>query len=347
MSLPEVLTLTPPEDLPEQDRVWFDPHQDARGRFFNPWGVNNERGFFDVVKWKLGGKSPFSDAGPPTIPVAARPQHVLSSLGEGGRVMWLGHASLFVEIDGVAALIDPIFGWAGPAARLTPAPLGVDELPHVDMVLISHGHRDHLDAASLKALAKRFGPELLWVVPLGLGRSLPAGARRVVELDWWQQVDVRGVAVTLVPAQHWHQRTPLDRNQALWGGWVLRGSRSLYHSGDTGYFSGFSAIGHVFPELDLAVLPLGAYEPRWFMKEQHMSPESSVQAFVDLGARRFLGMHWGTFNLTDEPADHGAYTLLPRILEERELPQERFVVLKHGGGVGLDGEVVEGAGVFG
>ncbi|MCB9797774.1 MAG: MBL fold metallo-hydrolase [Alphaproteobacteria bacterium] len=347
MSLPAVLTLDTPDDLPSADRVWFEPHRDAAGRFFNPWGAKNERGFFDVLKWKLGGQSEFAEARykDPNIPVAARPREVLSSLEAGGRVMWLGHASLLVEIDGVTALIDPVFGRAGPVPRLAPTPLGVDDLPQVDVVLLSHGHRDHLDAASLKALAKRFGPELLWVTPLGLGRALPGGAKRVVELDWWQQVDLRGVAVSFVPSQHWHQRTPLDRNQALWGGWVLSGSRSVYHSGDTGYFDGFAAIGRVFPDIDLAVLPLGAYEPRWFMSQQHMSPESSVQAFLDLGAQRFLGMHWGTFNLTDEPADHGAYTLLPDIVRERGLEAERFVVVKHGGGVSLGGEVLEAASV--
>ena len=211
-------------------------------------------------------------------------------------------------------------------------------LPRIDVVLVSHGHYDHLDRASLAAVA-RCWPEAVFAVPLGQERSLPRVCQRVIRLGWWQSLTVRGVQFTLTPAQHWHRRGPFDQDRALWGGWHLRGSRSVFHSGDTGYFEGFRTIARVLGAPDIAVLPLGAYEPRWFMAEQHMSPEDSLQAFVDLGARAFMGMHWGTFDLTDEPADHGAFTLLPEIAAARGLSRDRLHVLGHGGALGFGGEV--------
>lgn len=335
----EVERVVLPDGISE-DPVWTGTHQ-RRGVFFNPWRDEPLQGPMDLLRWQLS-SNPFAAdkracAPPQTIP------HALSrwqELGEGGRVLWLGHASFLVEIDGVRVLIDPVFGRAGRLMpRLNTAPVGVAELPSVHAVAVTHGHYDHLDAASLGALARRH-PDLLFVVPLGLGRALPRRCRRVVELDWWQRVRVEGVDIALVPAQHWHRRGPFDANRALWGGYVVRGTRSVYHSGDTGWFDGFGVIGRVFPGLDVALLPMGAYEPRWFMNPQHMPPEASVRAFVDLGARHMLAMHWGTFDLTDEPYDHGPRVLLPAQVAEAGLAGERVHVVAPGGGLDL----VSGAG---
>lgn len=327
-----------PASVPDELAVYFAPHR-AQGRFHNPWDVNVEASLGRLLKWQTS-TNPWRarKRGAPSVQVEPDPLGAWNDRDASGRVAWLGHASLLVQIDGVTVLIDPIFGWAGPVPRKAPTPLQAAELPHVDVVAITHGHYDHLDAGSVKRLADRFGPDLTIVVPLGLERSLPRAARpcRVVPLDWWQAVTVRGVDVCLVPAQHWHRRSMGDVNQAFWGGYVVRGSRSVYHSGDTGYFAGFSAIGHVFGDLDLAVLPVGAWEPRWFMGEQHMDPDGSIQAFADLGARRFLAMHWGTFDLTDEPLDEGPIEL-ERAAERAGLPfDERFAIAPHGGVLGLD-----------
>jgi L-ascorbate metabolism protein UlaG (beta-lactamase superfamily) len=143
--------------------------------------------------------------------------------------------------------------------------------------------------------------------------------------------------VCLVPAQHWHRRGLFDDNRALWGGYVVRGTRAVYHSGDTGYFDGFHAIGRAFPSIDVALLPLGAYEPRWFMSTQHMAPEQSAQAFLDLGAAQFVGMHWGTFDLSDESVDDGPRLLARVVEEDARVDPRRFHVLRHGGSLGLDG----------
>ena len=335
-TLPAVVDTPVSEEIRGAFPRFFAEHRDGQG-FFNPWGRMPVKSPRELWEWQRG-ENPFKTekATPPPVKRAADPRGEFEALDPRGRLLWLGHASVLIEIDGVRVLVDPVFGRASPAVpRKVPAPLRPDALPRVDVVVVTHGHYDHLDRPSVRALARRFGAEVLFVVPLGLGKSLPRACQRVVELDWWQQVQVRGVGVHLVPAQHWHRRSLLDTNKALWGGCVVSGSHSVYHSGDTGFYEGFSVIGQVFSGLSAAVLPLGAYEPRWFMGSQHMNPAESVQAFLDLGAQHFVGMHWGTFDLTDEPLDHGARTLLPRLIAERDLNPERFHVLPHGGGLGL------------
>jgi L-ascorbate metabolism protein UlaG (beta-lactamase superfamily) len=159
----------------------------------------------------------------------------------------------------------------------------------------------------------------------------------VIELDWWQYVEIEGVRVHLVPAQHWHRRGLFDTNKSLWGGYVLEGTHRIYHSGDTGYFGGFRAIGRVFGGIDAACLPLGAYEPRWFMSAQHMSPEQSLSALDDLSATHLVGMHWAAYDLSDEPIDAG-----PRLLLQTAavggMAESRLHVLRPGGSLALRGK---------
>jgi L-ascorbate metabolism protein UlaG (beta-lactamase superfamily) len=310
------------------------------GRFANPWEAPPRPGLRDVFRWQMG-----RERGEKRVvaqPLAAAPLEAFGALPDAFRVLWLGHASFLIELEGTRLLVDPVFGRAGGLVpRVTELPFPPDALPRPHAVLLTHGHHDHLDARSVRALARRFGPELLFVAPRGLGRALPRECRRVVELDWWQEIAVESARVCLVPAQHWHRRGLFDEDRALWGGYVMRGAspgaRAVYHSGDTGYFEGFRAIGQVFPALDVAILPLGAYEPRWFMGSQHMPPEASAQAFADLGAAHFVGMHWGTFDLSDEGVDDGP-RLLDRVVdEEPRFDARRFHVLRHGGSLGLDG----------
>jgi L-ascorbate metabolism protein UlaG (beta-lactamase superfamily) len=220
--------------------------------------------------------------------------------GGDAQMTWIGHASFLLTLGGLRVLVDPVFSERlGPHARLTPPGIPLRDMPSVDVVLLTHNHRDHFDEESLR----RLGKAPCYVAPLGNGALLRRfGAERVVELDWWQSIAIGSIEVTLVPAQHWSARYLVDRNEALWGGYVIRGPEAtLYHSGDTAFFDGFTEIGRRLGPIDWAMLPIGAYAPRWFMAPHHMCPEETSEAARMLGARNVAAMHWGTFRLSDEP----------------------------------------------
>jgi L-ascorbate metabolism protein UlaG (beta-lactamase superfamily) len=218
--------------------------------------------------------------------------------------VWLGHATWALRLGAQLVVTDPVFGRAGKGAvaRLVPPGAAPGDparpLPPVDVVTLSHDHMDHMDLRSLR----RLGPAPCYVVPVGNGPRLAAlGLPRVVELDWWQSHTEGALTITLVPARHWAMRMPWTRNETLWGGFVIRGPEGVaYHAGDTAYGPHFAEIAARCGPIDWAMLPIGAYAPRWFMAPQHMNAEEAGRAFVELGARHLLAMHWGTFRLTDE-----------------------------------------------
>jgi N-acyl-phosphatidylethanolamine-hydrolysing phospholipase D len=223
-------------------------------------------------------------------------------------VTWVGHATFYVRLDGVAFLTDPIYSerasplsFAGPR-RLVPPGVPLEALSRLDFALLSHDHYDHTDLPTIRLLAQRGVP---FVVPTGVGEIVrQAGGRVAAELGWWQEARVAGVAVTCVPARHFSGRGPTDRNRRLWAGFVVAAeTRRFYFPGDTALFDGFAEIGRRTGPLDLACLPIGAYEPRAIMGPVHLNPEEAVRAALDLGARAAVGMHFGTFDLSDEPLD--------------------------------------------
>ena len=222
-------------------------------------------------------------------------------------VTWVGHSTLLIQLDGVNILTDPHWGeraspvtFAGPK-RVTPPGLAFDDLPPIHVVLISHDHYDHLDVGTVQRLAAAHRPRFL--VPLGLKAWFAdLGITEVEELDWWQERRVRGLTLTCVPAQHFSGRTPWERNQRLWSGWAVAGrSKRLYFAGDTAYYEGLREIGARLGPFDLAAVPIGAYLPPEIMKPSHLSPEEALQALGDVRGRRFVPIHWGTFDLADEP----------------------------------------------
>jgi N-acyl-phosphatidylethanolamine-hydrolysing phospholipase D len=258
---------------------------------------------------------------------------------------WIGHATMLLQVAGVNIITDPILSerafmvqFAGPKRKVAAA-LNAAQLPHIDVVLISHNHYDHLDRDTVLALNAQPGGPPLFMVPLGVKDWMAElGISNVRELDWWQQTTVSGLTIDFVPSQHWSARSPFDRFETLWGGWVVRaGDRgpnaakpfSFFFAGDTGYSKDFADIGARYGGFDLAMLPIGAYEPRWFMKAQHVDPAEAVKIMQDVHAKQAIAIHWGTFELTDESLDAPPAALAAAVKEAGIAPG-RFAVLKHG-----------------
>jgi len=220
---------------------------------------------------------------------------------------WIGHATFLVRMDGVTFLTDPMFSdraspvsFAGPP-RLVPPGVPIDALPAVDFVLLSHDHYDHADVQSVKQLAAR---GTVFVVPLGLGEWIRRLGGKAIELGWWQEVERHGVRIQAVPAQHFSGRSPGDFARRLWAGWVVTGpTRRFYHAGDTGYSPDFATIGERLGPIDLAVVPIGAYAPASVNRFIHTTPEEALRVGLDVRARYIVAMHFGTFDLADEPVD--------------------------------------------
>jgi N-acyl-phosphatidylethanolamine-hydrolysing phospholipase D len=240
-------------------------------------------------------------------------------------ITWIGHSTFLVRMDGVTFLTDPMFSeraspvsFAGPRRLVAPG-VPLEELPRIDFVTLSHDHYDHTDLPSIAALARRGAR---FVAGLGMGDLVRQAGGDVVELDWGGSVTMGPVRVYCVPAQHFSGRSLGGRGRRLWAGWVVEGpTRRFYHAGDTGYSAGFRALREQFGEIDLAALPIGAYAPRAMMRFVHLDPDEAVQAALDLDANHAVGMHWGTFDLTDEAPDE---------------PPRRFRAAANAAGLGPD-----------
>jgi len=306
-------------------------------RFFDPDGVP-PKPLGAVLRWQFGSgrqratwpdwaPSPDADTPPPRV------------TGNSVRLSFVGHASWLIQTSGLNILVDPVwsmraspFGFAGPKRHNDPG-IAFEALPDIDIVLVSHGHYDHLDLATLSRLAAKFSPRT--ITPLGNDVTMRSAdaAIKAEAFDWNDRVDLgHGLAVTLVPTRHWSARGLFDRNKTLWASFVLETpAGKLYIVCDSGYGEGkhFRRVAEAHGPLRLAILPIGAYEPRWFMRDQHMNPADAVMALADCGAQQAIAHHHGTFQLTDEAID-APVTALSAALDEAKIPRERFVALKPG-----------------
>ncbi|MFN7982785.1 MAG: MBL fold metallo-hydrolase [Vicinamibacterales bacterium] len=303
-------------------------------RFFNP-GRANGRGPTEVPKMLAETRQPW----PSSLPVHQQrpaPHHPDAWV----TLTFVGHSTFLIQTGGATIITDPVFSkrasplsFVGPR-RVRDAAVAIEHLPPIDIVLLSHNHYDHCDLDSLRYIRKRFDPVM--VTPLRNGRiARKAGYHRVEELDWWEQTHATPLPVTLTPAQHFSARTPFDRNRALWGSFVVDvDSKRLFFAGDSGYAPHFADVRARLGEVDLALLPIGAYEPRWFMRDIHMNPEEAVQAHLDLGSLHSVGMHFGTFRLTTEAIDE-PLRALEEAKREKGVHQHAFRTLDFGQSVAL------------
>ncbi len=301
-------------------------------RFNNPGEPETDRTLGEILRWKLMGTAV---AWPRQVTVE---QAMPDASVDGLRVTMVGHATLLIQAADLNLLTDPVWAErASPASfigpkRVTAPGIAFENLPRIDAILVSHNHYDHLDITTLRRLHERDAP--LIVTPLGndeiIRRHVPDA--KVVAGDWGDRFKIKGAEIDIVPANHWSSRNLNDRRMALWGGFMLHTSVGLvYFAGDTGYGGGriFRSLRKQYGPPDLALLPIGAYAPEWFMGAQHCNPEDAVQIMLDLEARHALGIHWGTFQLTDEARNEPAERLMSA-LAKRDIAPERFSPAKPG-----------------
>jgi N-acyl-phosphatidylethanolamine-hydrolysing phospholipase D len=332
-------------------------HHHAAAGYRNNYVASVTKSLRDVLRWqwqRYRQKLPPD----PEIPTPTAPpdmDFILHNAGAGTdmvrAVTWLGHATTLVQASGLNVLTDPIFSqrasplrFAGPRRAQLPG-VALEALPRIDVVVISHNHYDHLDRDSIVSLAKQPGGSPLFLVPLGIKAWMARlGITSVVELDWWDvyrhpAADGRSTEFHFTPAQHWSARSPFDRNKTLWGAWSVLGEDfHWFFSGDTGYSKDFVDTQRHFAErqnaangggFDVALIAVGACEPRWFMQAQHVDPAEAVQIHLDLRAKRSVGVHWGTFALADEPLDHPIKALAVA-REARGVPEAEFSLMAVG-----------------
>ncbi len=316
--------------------------------FQNRYAASGSRGSF--LKWQLErlwyGLP--KDSSRPIEPIPPDLDYLRHAEGQTS-VTWIGHATVLLQVDGLNILTDPMFSdYASPfppfgPKRHQPPGLSLQELPHIDVVLISHNHYDHMDLESLRSLAQQAGGPPLFLIPLGnegwfrdnMPKLIYEGqGRNVFAMDWDDQHTVHGKSADMVihfdAVQHWSARSLWDRDETLWGSWALiHPYFRFWFSGDLGYSKDTVDIGRKYGNFDLAAIAIGSYEPRWFMKQYHVNPDEAVRVMQEIGARQALGIHWGTFQLSDEPLDQPPQDL-SAALTTHGLSSDSFFVLRHG-----------------
>ena len=287
----------------------------------NTNGVASDKSFSDMLKWIRSDIEPVITK----IELSSEWQN-LDLSKDDNYAIWIGHSTFLIKKNGVTILTDPIFSnRASPLRnigpkRLIPPAIPLDELPSIDIVTVSHNHYDHLDIRSLKKLSKN-NPKAIFLVPAGDEKLLKRKKiKNVYDFDWWKSIEHKGFEITFTPVQHWSKRSLFDRNKSLWGGWFFKHKDySFYHAGDTGYSKDFIDTKIKLGSPKYAFIPIGAYDPEWFMAESHVNPEDAVQIMLDLEAEKSFGMHWATFVLTDEDTIEPKIRLEKAMMEHKDL----------------------------
>jgi L-ascorbate metabolism protein UlaG (beta-lactamase superfamily) len=277
-----------------------------------------DKGFFSLLKWRITRDSP--DWKEVRNQKFHKPKFQRS---EELKLTLIGHSTVLIQINNINILTDPhyskrssIVTWAGPKRVIQPA-IKISDLPPIDLVLISHNHYDHLDIPTLKLLNAKFSPKVL--VGLGNKELLRSnGITNVVEMDWWDKFLFNDIPISFTPTQHWSARGLFDKRKTLWGGFLIEATKKIFFAGDTGYGKVFKQINKKYGAIDVGLIPIGAYEPRWFMKDAHVNPEEAVKIFLDLKLKHGFGIHFGTFkDLTDEPIDKPINDLNQALLKSK------------------------------
>src|SRR5687767_1700322 len=291
-------------ELPTIKSGWPGTPVDQKDRF-----INDEFPFLpstvDLIKWKAGGNKFEQEKTNDTARLEVKdPREFLLSNRDG--ILWLGHASFYIRLNGVGILTDPVFGDPTFLRRFVPVSSQLEHLARVDYVLLSHDHRDHMDESTLRAIAKKF-PNAKFLAGLRSDDVLnewKTSTNPVQTAGWFQEFESSADAVRIyfLPVRHWSRRGLFDTNWRLWGGYVIQSDKAtIYFGGDSGYGRHYTEVGELFPNIDYFLIGIGAYEPRWFMEPNHNDPSDAVKAFIDSGARHLIPMHYGTFDLSDEP----------------------------------------------
>ncbi len=318
-----------------------------KNKYSNPYIKDIKRTFWHFLKWQLGH---YGSRAPNTMPPAdfEYPIPDKQLIKNEPRVVWINHSTFLIDIDGVKILTDPIwakrcspFNFIGPKRKHEPF-LAIEDLPEIDVVLISHNHYDHLDKQSVKALHQKF-PNIMWFIPIGVAKWFSKrGIHKVKELKWWEEMffyipeKKAKLWISSVPAQHHSGRGIFDANRSLWMGFVVKAFRekmepkSFYFVGDTAYNEhDFKKIGELFPQIDLCLCPIGTYQPDEFMLTVHSNPDQAVQIHIDTKAKLSIGMHWKTFHLSDEAPSAPPYDLY-LAMQNRGLNPSHFLPLEPG-----------------
>lgn len=300
-----------------------------RKRYENLDSVSNKKTLQDMRRWMKERRSKTKDLTQQILHAAEKELEKLHHNESLPSITWVGHSTFLIQMNGLNMLTDPV--WAkrmGMQKRLTEPGIQIKDLPKIDVVFISHGHYDHLDFQSISKL--KGSPT--FYVPIGLKSAFTRrGYKKVVEANWWDSWEHEGLTFTFVPAQHWTRRSLLDMNTSHWGGWIVEDSstqKSIYFVGDTGYFRGFHEIAKRFG-IDMVLMPIGAYEPEWFMADSHINPEDAIKAFIDLNGNMFIPMHYGAYRLADDTGPE-ALERLHKEWERLRLDEQKLKVLSIG-----------------